>query len=120
MSDTKTIATQRAENLLKAAGVEYAIRLEDGTLLGTLTIAAPPPPRGGHKKLNNFVRDLDYITAMRQLPPGGTLSWDTTSHPLAVSLQKVVAAAGNRLWGKESYITTQVNGGNGVEVLRVI
>lgn len=118
MSDTKTIAMQRAESLLKAAGVEYAIRLEDGTLLGTLTVAAPA--RAGHKKLNNFVRDLDYITAMRQLQPGGTLAWNLETHGLAVSLQKVVAAAGNRLWGKESYITTQTSGGNGVEVLRVI
>lgn len=119
MTDAKTIAMQRAESLLRAAGVGYAIRLEDGTMLGTLTVVAPST-RASRKNVNNFVRDLDYVSAMRQLPPGGSLTWDMGTHALAVSLQKVVAAAGTRLWGKDSYITTQINHATGVEVLRVI
>lgn len=119
MSEAKMIAMQRAEGLLKAAGVGYAIRLEDGTVLGNLPLAADKPTRAGYVKKNHFVRDYDYITAMRALNPGDTTSWDMGTHEKAVSFQKVVSAAAHRLWGSDSFITTQSKGGTGVEVLRV-
>lgn len=110
------IAMQRAEALLKASGVQYAIQLQDGTVLGGLEIA-PPRTHRRHVKVNNFVRDYDYITTMKALAPGGLTSWKLETRDKAVALQKTVSATAMRMWGRDNFITT-VNDGT-LEVLRV-
>lgn len=113
------IAMERAEGLLKASGVGYAIRLEDGTVRGNLPLAPEKLSRQSHVKVNNFVRDFDYITALKALNPGDTTDWTLASREQAISFQKVVSAASGRLWGKDSYITTVGENGLKLEVLRV-
>lgn len=52
MTTVTTIAVQRAEALLKAAGVEYAIKMPDGSTRGTLKLAPEPTKitrKRGHK-----------------------------------------------------------------------
>lgn len=119
MSQAKMIAMERAEGLLKAAGVGYAIRLEDGTVRGTLALAPEKSPRSAHVKVNNFVRDFDYITALKALNPGDTTDWMLTSRDQAVAFQKVVSATAGRMWGRDNYITTVAANAPKLEVLRV-
>ena len=118
MSDVRMEAARRAVLLLKASQLEFAVKMPDGTVEGTLKIAPEGAKRAGWKKIHNFQKDYHYIETVQALQPGENYVWDLGDNlDKANSFAKVVAAAGCRHIGKDKFISQRKDGK--VEILRV-
>jgi hypothetical protein len=122
MSPAKQVALDRAVAMLSAAGVQYAVRLEDGTVLGQLEVK--PPRKGGGPKTDRKVkyhwdRDLGYVAQVRAMKPGDVLTWTVAEG--GENLRSAAGATGFRAFGPASCICTctKVDAGFQVELLRV-
>ena len=118
ISPAQTIVLTRAIAMLRAAGVQFAVQMPDGTKAGDLEIA---PPLKARVRLNNWNRDTGYIETLKTLSPGQNYTWLMPSEK-AIGFQKVVSAQAGLLWGYEqnTFATTIHADGMTVEVLRVI
>lgn len=125
--DTKQLAFRKAAALLSAigaeyvikygpdfhtsSGVEYALKVKDGTLHGTLAHVEPREPRASWAFTG-------YAEALKALSPGETWEYTAESKVQACKLQAAVTGTAHKLWGSGNYITT-VKEGNVLEILRV-
>lgn len=107
-------AAKKAIQWLKASNLEFAVKMPDGTIEGTLQIAPEKPARTS-RKVNDFNKENGYREQMKLMQPGDTLSWDMGER--AYAFQKVVAAAGHTFFGHGNYMTELKD--NKVTVLRV-
>lgn len=119
----KTIAIERAISLLKAAGVKYAIVLEDGTKLGDLHIASElkedvksEPKRrirnpGITAYVKPFIEKLELVNGKNNviIPPTRVYSIN--------AVQSAATGMASHMWGSGSYITSRND--KGVEFLRL-
>lgn len=119
MNETQQIALDRAQVLLKAAGVQFAIRTPDGVTFGELPVAETKA-RGGWKKVNKFAQDFPgYIDKLKAMKPGDVLRW-TPGADRARSFQSAVAGSAGRYHGPGTFITTVVGpASDTVEILLV-
>ena len=122
------VALQRATNLLKAAkvnfvihkpgtaeiiavteGLNYAIDSQGFGILGTLQVAVPivrtKSGRKAHIGPRKSWKETGYVAAIAALMPGDTWKFTVGSREAAISLQKVVSAAGNRFLGTGNFTT---------------
>lgn len=114
--DVRMIAAKRAIQLLTASGMEYAVRMPDGSLAGTLKIADPVTKKPKQVK-NHFEKDYAYIKTLEAMEVNGSYKWTMPTKELAVSFQRSVCGTASRKWGNDSYITTVVD--CTVEILRL-
>jgi hypothetical protein len=79
MLNVQQEALGRAQALLSAAKVDFAIRMPDGTTLGTLAVMPPKKvklPKTPRTVQYHWDRDYQYIEKIAALKPGDTLVFE--------------------------------------------
>lgn len=113
--DIKQIAVTKALKILDALGAKYKVILDDQEY-GTLETVAPRK-RGPYKRVNNYVKQLDYIDKVRALEPGDVLKFPFDTADEARRFQSALSGRAGQIFGKGTCMTT-VNGTT-AELMRV-
>lgn len=120
MEKTQQEALNRALVLLKAAGVEYAIRTNDGQVYGDLPIGVPEVPK-------KFKRNTDpaLIELRRQqqqvlitMQPGDCKRFPVGEYNVQL-IRSGLTGWCNHHWGSGGHISTLHKETNEIEILRV-
>lgn len=125
LSDVQQVAVDKAIKLLKAAGVQYAIRYPDGATTGDLKIAPPEAVPPARRKFNNF-RKYGYIAKVDAMQPGDTITIVVPEDVREAgakaidSFQGSIASRAAKSFGPGNFITTATGEGRtAIEILRV-
>lgn len=114
-------AVNRAVQMLTATGVEFEVRMPDGTVYGGLSKPEQASKRGkrnlkrpfgeGTKLYNKVLSDLKVgEVGVINLQPGFTLQ----------DIQAGSTSWANARWGKGSYVSSRTADNTAVEILRVL
>jgi hypothetical protein len=114
-------AVNRAVQMLVATGVEFEVRMPDGTVYGGLSKPEKASMRGkrnlkrpfgaGTKLYNEMLGNLKVgEVGVIKLQPGFTLQ----------DIQSGATSWATVRWGKGSYVSSRTDGNTAVEILRVL
>lgn len=119
MNQVQEIALQRALSFLTATGLQYAIKMDDGGVIGSLPIKVEPTiTKSKRPKVNDFKPTM-YREITDGMQPGTLHEWAFDTREMCDSFRKVLASRAGLLWGgRDNYITT-VTDKNTVEILRI-
>ncbi len=115
--DLKTIAVQRAINLLNSSGAKYKIVMPDGSEYGELQIAAPEKQKRERRYPMGYMRSY-YRPLIENMKPGDIVRVPVSEFDLE-SLQSGLCAYASANWGNQSAITRRAPEHNAVEIMRV-
>lgn len=122
MNEVQQKALGQALNLLRAAGVQFAVLLPDGTKHGDLNIAPPETPRT--RTVSHTFRRFGYLEVVRAMQAGESKAFP---FPAELNGDKVacggfasaISSAGINAFGAGNFITARMKDGSGIEALRV-
>lgn len=124
---TKRAVIRKAEAMLKAAEVDYAILAPDGELLGTLDVRREGEVEKPKRQLRfDWIAETNYSGRIQSMNPGELIEFDITDPTLvpegasssrASSFYSCVIALLRRLGQQDDFVITSEDGH--IEVLRV-
>lgn len=118
--DLRTVALQRAINLLHSSGARYKIVMPDGMEYGDLQLAPPAqpaPPKRVRRYPMGAARRY-YGPLIQHMKPGDIVRVPVGEFDLE-SLQSGICAYASANWGNQSAITRRAPEHNAVEIMRV-
>lgn len=106
MKHVQEKALERALQILDVLKFKYAIEIAEGEYIGDLIVQPPSPaPRKKRKKKHEFVKEYDYVNAVKNAEVGDVLSYEIPK-AAAESFQGSLSAAGCRHRGPGSVTTS--------------
>lgn len=136
MDQIKQTALNQAVRLLNAVGVPYAVLLEDGSQLGTLTVVIPkaPKPKKTDRTIHwRWVSEFpNYMEKVRAMKPGDVLEFDATKPEVPPegdylshtkqrreSLRGSIVSVAIRTFGEGTCMSTLIGDTGKIQLLRV-
>ena len=119
MTPAQQILLSRVLPMLAATGLRYAVKQEDGTVIGDLALAPEKDPNKVYRpKVYDWIKSHDYQTVIGSIPVGGSHLFDSGAEGLGPKLQKPVTSYASQVFGPGNYITTVYPDKRTVEILR--
>ena len=119
MTPAQQILLHRLLPMLSATGLRFAIKQEDGTVLGDLPLATENDPTKVYRpKVYNWIKSHDYQRVIDSIPVGGSHIFDSGEDGCGHKLQKPVCSYASQVWGSGNYITTVYADKRTLEILR--
>lgn len=117
LSEIQQNVLDRAIKMLEALKVDFAIRLQDGTVLGLLPIATEKTIT--RPKLNDWrARFPGYIESIKAMQLGDVLTWEAETSEEASAFRACVSSSMTHIFGHKSGITMVKD--RSIDVMRVL
>lgn len=102
-SSIQQVAIERAIKYLTASKAEFAVRMPDGSFVGSLEVVI----KSTRRKSNNWrIAMPNYIAEIRAMQIGDVVAWEVDSNDLAESFRSTASSQGCHLFGKGAFMTT--------------
>lgn len=121
MNEAQKILLDRAVKMLDACNAMYALKFEDGTVIGPWKVEEKEEKRT-RVVINNF-RQYGYTETLDKIAPGGSavipFPPEMTEKKVRESFAASISARAVKSWGKGNGVTAQSRDGKSVEVIRI-
>lgn len=115
LSVTQLVLLKRVQAQLEVLGIQYALQLPNGDVLGELELA----PSRKKKKKQNWYNDYKIPETLEALQPGQTAVFELKEGYDLSKLQGAICARAVAVLGKENYITARTPDLTAIEILRL-